>query len=343
MTNPAGRPPVAPSAAELLAGARAAVVPVMREAVDALPEPMRRMAGYHLGWWNTEGGPETGAAGKMLRPALVLAAAAACGDATHAAAPGAAVELIHNFTLLHDDVIDGDRLRRGRETVWSRWGVPAAITLGDAMHACAVAQLVSRLPAQLAIGAAVRVEATVIDISVGQHQDCDFERRTGVDVAEYAAMAVAKTGSLFGTSCALGALAARADPTTVAAMDTFGRELGIACQLADDLLGIWGDPAITGKPVGNDLARRKQSMPVVAAMSSKTAAGQELSALYRRGRPLTAADVERATRLIEATGARTEVLRIADDRVSAALAALPDRAAAGDLLVLVDAIVHRDR
>ncbi|APA96396.1 polyprenyl synthetase family protein [Nocardia seriolae] len=331
------------SAADLLAAARATVLPVLRPVIDRLPEPLCHLAGYHLGWWDAHGGPEQGAAGKMLRPALVLAAAAACGDCTHAAAPAAAVELIHNFTLLHDDVVDGDRLRRGRETVWSRWGIPAAIMLGDAMHAAAVAQLISRLPAHLSTAAANRLEDAVIDISLGQHRDCEFERRTRVDLTEYTDMAAAKTGSLFGASCALGALVAHADPETVAAMEEFGRELGVACQLTDDILGIWGDPAITGKPVGSDLARRKKTMPVLAALASETPEGEEFSALYRSERAFTAADIARATHLVEATDARSTVRRKADERLAAALAVLPDGTVPADLLTLVDAIVHRDR
>jgi geranylgeranyl diphosphate synthase type I len=133
-----------------------------------------------------------------------------------------------------------------------------------------------------------------------------------VGVDEYMAMAMGKTGALMGCACALGALSACADLSTVAAMDRFGREVGLAFQLTDDLTGIWGDPKVTGKPAGNDLARRKRSAPVAAALAPETDALVELGGLYRSETPMTSADVARAAALIEAAGVADKAGRYTD-------------------------------
>jgi geranylgeranyl diphosphate synthase type I len=125
-----------------------------------------------------------------------------------------------------------------------------------------------------------------------------------VSLSECMTMVAGKTASLFGCSCALGALLAGADDTRVDALRDFGLELGVAFQLVDDMLGIWGDPEVTGKPVGADLARRKKTLPVVAALISDTAAGRELLALYHGNGSLDDGQVARATRLVEEAGAR---------------------------------------
>ncbi|MFI9503636.1 polyprenyl synthetase family protein [Nocardia sp. NPDC052566] len=315
----------------------------LRRAVETLPEPMRRMAGYHLGWWDEHGIATGGNGGKGLRPALVSATEKTCGAAESAAACAAvAIELIHNFTLIHDDVMDRDATRRGRATVWAVWGVTDAILLGDTLHGLAVRVLVDGLPAQYAAAAVARLCTAVIELGRGQQQDCAFERRYAATVAEYEAMAMGKTGSLMGCACALGALCAGADPCTIARMDRFGRELGLAFQFTDDILGIWGDPAVTGKPVGADLARRKLSLPVVISLASKSGAATELAALYRRDSPLTATEIARAAALIDATSGRRRAQELADLRMRSALRMIPDTPAADDLAALTRAVAHRN-
>ncbi|MBS2553698.1 polyprenyl synthetase family protein [Catenulispora sp. NL8] len=296
---------------------RDAVEPVLRTAVETLPGRLRSIAAYHLGWEDADGTALGGIGGKLLRPGLVLAAAAAVGgSATDPAVlrSAAAVELAHNFTLLHDDVIDRDQTRRHRPTAWTVFGVENAILAGDAMLALAL---------RLVGGAAAsRLAECVIEICDGQYEDCSFEHRDDVTLDECLTMAGKKTGALLGCACALGALAVRADPLAVAALDLFGREIGMAFQLTDDLLGIWGDPAVTGKPVGADLTARKKSLPVVAALSGRSAAAGELARLYALGRDFTEHELRHATDAVERAGGRAWAATEATARITKAHAHL---------------------
>ncbi|WP_330185733.1 polyprenyl synthetase family protein [Nocardia sp. NBC_01503] len=317
--------------------------PALRESVQSLPDALLRMAGYHFGWWNPEGIPCRAGSGKALRPALTLGTAAMYGAEPAAIAPvAAAIELVHNFALIHDDVIDGDPTRRGRPTVWAVWDVPAAVLLGDALHALAVRVLAAHVPAGEAREAIDRLESAVIEMCRGQQEDCSFDGRHPTSVLDYERMAMGKTGALLGCACALGALRAGAGATAVSAMDRFGRELGMAFQYTDDLIGIWGDPGVSGKP-SSDLARRKKSMPVVTALHSNAPAARELDGFYRAEAPMSQADIARAAVLVDAMGGRRTTQHHADRRIAAALAALPDRPAATDLITLAHNITHRDR
>lgn len=262
---------------ELLTWSRRAMDPALHAAVDTLSEPLRHMAGYHFGWWDRHGAPSEANPGKALRPALVLLSAQAVGAPVTDAVPGAvAVELAHNFSLLHDDVLDRDHTRRGRPTVWSVFGVGQAILTGDALYALAVDVLSGAPPRSTAA-----LTSATQQLLAGQAADLAFERREDVSLGECMQMARQKTAALMGCACALGAVAGRARPGQVAKLRAFCRHLGLAFQLVDDLLGIWGDPAVTGKPVYADLARRKKSLPVVAALTSGTPAGRELATRYR--------------------------------------------------------------
>ncbi|MFC9433050.1 polyprenyl synthetase family protein [Nocardia sp. NPDC057030] len=332
-----------PAARILLAQTRAVCAPVLHESVESLPEPMRRMAGYHFGWWDAVGAPVNADRGKSLRPALTVGTAIAYGSTPAEAAPvAAAIELAHNSTLIHDDVIDGDQTRRGRTTVWRVWGTADAIQLGDALHALAI-RVLTRRPTRWTSEAVDRLETALIEVCRGQSEDCAFETRAQIAVDEYVRMAMGKTGALTGCACALGALSAGASPTAVAALDRFGHQVGLGFQFVDDLLGIWGEEATTGKPAGNDLARRKQSLPVVAALASDTAAAVELAGLYRSKLPMTAADVHRAATLIEAAGARESTARHAEQHLAAAIAALPGTPRWDDLIALGHTMIRRNR
>ncbi len=333
----------AAQAAAVLARARRRCELPLREALATLPEPLDRMAAYHLGWRDSEGNPTDVGWGKGLRAALVLGAASACGIDPEAVVPAAvAVELVHNFTLVHDDVMDADRQRRGRATVWTIWGVPQAICLGDALHALAVQTVIDAWPGGLGAEATALLESAIVALCRGQSEDCAFETRSTVRTEDYLAMAAGKTGALTGCATALGALCAKADAPTVAKFGAFGHELGLAFQLVDDILGIWGDPAATGKPAGGDLIRRKRSFPVVAALSSGTAAAAELEKLYRSSTPMIGSDVARATAAVRAAGGMRSARRHAGERVSAALALLPDPGRAPELLALVHFAIHRN-
>jgi len=315
---------------------------VLRNAVSWLGEPLATMAGYHMGWWDADRGGATGSPGKSLRAALTLASAAACGTDADAAPAAAAVELMHNFSLIHDDVMDRDATRRGRTTVWALWGESTAIILGDALHALASRVLTQLSDRSLALNAVERLESSCVSLCVGQYLDCDFETRRRVTVDEYLHMAAGKTASLMGCACALGALSAKADPSVVTAMDQFGYQLGLAFQIVDDVIGIWGDPERTGKPVGSDLANRKESLPVVAAHESGLPAAAELAEMYRSSAPMTHSDIARATQLVEAAGGRQAAQQYADDCFRAAIAALPEPLRSSDLMALAQLVIRRE-
>lgn len=332
----------------LLERARAAVDPVLRAALGSLPAPMRRIALYHFGWEHADGSPAGGGSGKAIRPALVLSAASAVGGPTARAAAvraAAAVELVHNFTLLHDDVMDRDTTRRHRPTAWTVFGDTDAILAGDTLQALAL-RLLAEDPHPAGRAAAARLADCVVELCAGQHADTAMERRAPGDVtlAETLAMAESKTGALLGCACAIGALYADADDADVAAMDAFGRAAGLAFQLIDDVIGIWGDPRRTGKPAGADLAARKKSLPVVAALTSGTPAAAELAALYAV--PHQKEDLEHIARTVERAGGRDWAQAQAADRMGRAMQevarAVPDPEAAGGLLTLAEFVTRRN-
>ncbi|MFI2430889.1 family 2 encapsulin nanocompartment cargo protein polyprenyl transferase [Streptomyces sp. NPDC018693] len=334
-------------AAAILERSRAAVDPELRAAIDALPVSMRRVARYHFGWEHADGTPAEGHAGKAIRPALVLTAAAALGGAparTAAVRAAAAVELVHNFTLLHDDVMDRDATRRHRPTAWTVFGDADAILAGDALQARAL-MLLAEDPHPAAPAAAARLAACVVELCEGQHADTALETRAPdeVTLTEVLTMAEAKTGALLGCACALGALYAGAAEEDVAALDAFGRESGLAFQLIDDVIGIWGDPRRTGKPARADLAARKKSLPVVAALASGTPAAAELAELYAL--PHDKEDLERTALAVERAGGRDWAQEQAADRMSHAMdelsRAIPDPESAGGLLALAEFVTRR--
>jgi len=353
--QPAGAArPAAPldghEAAAILERTRASVDPELRAAIDSLPGSMRRIALYHFGWEHADGTPAAGNAGKAIRPALVLTAATALGGpraGEAAVRAAAAVELVHNFTLLHDDVMDRDTTRRHRPTAWTVFGDADAILAGDALQALALGLLAGD-PHPASAAAAARLAACVVELCAGQHSDTALERRHPGEVTldEVLTMAEAKTGALLGCACALGALYAGAPEEDVAALDAFGRQAGLAFQLIDDVIGIWGDPNRTGKPAGADLAVRKKSLPVVAALTSGTPAAAELAAQYEV--PYEKADEEdlaRTAQAVEEAGGRDWAQAQAADRMARAMQelsrAIPDPEAAGGLLALAEFVTRR--
>ncbi|MFE0457859.1 polyprenyl synthetase family protein [Kitasatospora sp. NPDC058965] len=327
----------------LLHEARESIDPELRKAVDRLAEPIRTVVGYHFGWWDEQGRPARADWGKGVRGALVLGAARAVGaDAGAAVATASAVELVHNFTVVHDDVMDGDVLRRGRATVWSAFGTSQAILAGDAMLVLAL----GTLSAQYRPQAVREVSRTLVDLVAGQGCDLAFEARSDVELEECLQMAAGKTASLLACACAVGALAAGAAPEQVDALRAFGHHLGLAFQLVDDLLGIWGDSRTTGKAVGADLRLRKKSLPVVAALAAEGPAADRLAELYHRAGALPDAEVVEAASLIERAGgrawARAEVVRQRRRALDCLAAATTGAAADPDLLAIADLIAGRE-
>jgi geranylgeranyl diphosphate synthase type I len=343
--NTEGRP-----AREVLAWSRMVVEPALRAAVHRLPASMLRIAGYHFGWWNQAGqqyhAAESTNGGKAIRPALALLSAQAVGGVPAAAVPAAvAVELVHNFSLLHDDVMDGDVTRRHRPTAWSVFGLNAAILAGDALLTLAL-DVLAASGHPVATDGIRMLSATVQNLVAGQNADLAFEQRTEIALADCLWMAERKTGALMGCACAVGACFGGGSPEQVAALRGFGQHLGLAFQHVDDLLGIWGDPAVTGKSVYSDLRSRKKSLPVVAALTSDTPAGDELAALYHRDAALSETDLVHAADLIAIAGGRAWNQTQIDDLLARAMrelqAARPAQQAAGELGALARLATHRD-
>lgn len=329
-------------ARQVLDRCRALVRPALREAVGRTHPWVGEMAAYSFGWCEVGGAPAAASGGKGVRQALAVLGAEAAGAPGGVAVPGAvAVELVHTFSLLHDDIMDGDEARRRRPTVWKAYGTGPAVLAGDALFALAV----ETLAVEAAGPQAVRLLSVALqDLVRGQADDLLFATRpwTGperVRPDEYRTMAEHKTGALLGCAAALGALLGGAPPATVAALDRAGRHLGIAFQMVDDLLGIWGDPAVTGKPVYGDLRERKKTFPVLAALDSP-AAGR-LCALLESG-----VDPAEAAVLIEESGGRSAALAQARRHVTAVETALADVSlearAAEELRALLDFLVRRD-
>ncbi|MEU7427991.1 polyprenyl synthetase family protein [Streptomyces sp. NPDC040750] len=333
----------APSAApELLVHCAELVRPSLREAVGRLHPWMAEMAAYSFGWCEVGGAPTATPGGKGVRQALAVLGARAAGADGRAGIPAAvAVELVHTFSLLHDDIMDGDATRRRRPAVWKAYGTGPAVLAGDALFALAVETL-----AVVPQGArAVRLlSAALADLVRGQADDLLFTGRpcTGPDrvtVEEYRAMAEAKTGALLGCACALGAVLGGADEDMAGVLDRAGRHLGIAFQLVDDVLGIWGDPAVTGKPAGGDLREHKKTYPVLAALDSPAA--RALPELLH-----SPARAQEAAKLMEAVGGRTAALAEARTHTATARTLLTQTplaaGAAEDLLTVLDFLVGRE-
>ncbi|MFD8235536.1 polyprenyl synthetase family protein [Streptomyces sp. NPDC059696] len=326
----------------MLGRCRALVRPALEEAVGRLHPWVGEMAAYSFGWCEVGGTPAVASGGKGVRQALaVLGAEAAGAPRSAGVAAAVAVELVHTFSLLHDDIMDGDTDRRRRPTVWKAYGTGPAVLAGDALFALAV----ETLAAQPGGARGVRTLSVALgDLVRGQADDLLFTDRpwTGperVRPEEYRAMAEQKTGALLGCAAALGAVLGGAVPGTAAALDRAGRHLGVAFQIVDDVLGIWGDPAVTGKPVHGDLRERKRTFPVLVALDSPL--GGRVAALLESGEATGT-----AAALIEEAGGRAAALAEARRHLAAvdsALAGAPLAAgAATDLRSLLEYLVRRD-
>ncbi len=327
------------------------VEPALRAAVDRLDEATAHVCRYHLGFVDADGAElPAGAGGKQVRPLLALLSARAAGQDEQDAVPAAvACQLVHEFSLLHDDVMDGDVERRHRPTTWSVFGVPAAILAGDGLLSLAH-EILSEAASPTAGWATRCLTTATRRLIAGQTSDLAFESRADVTLAECLRMAEDKTGALIACSACLGAVLVDAPAALVLGLAEFGSHLGLAFQVTDDLLGIWGDPGRTGKPAGSDIASRKKSVPVVAALQSATPAARRLRELYQSTDPLTEDDLQTAAALVEEAGGRDVAERLAREESDAALAALsaPERAGAApdvveELATITGRLCGRDR
>lgn len=322
----------------------------MRDHLENTEEAVAQLYGmlrYHMGWADENLAPQSYAAGKRLRPMLCLLAAREVGGDTAQALPAAvAIELLHNFSLIHDDIEDGDEMRRHRPTLWKVWGMPQALNAGDAMFATAFAAM-QRL-ARRGVSAADTLTAlgmftqTCLALTEGQHLDMSFEGRNDVAVDEYIRMIQGKTAALVGTSVAIGALLGGASSMQQKALQRFGTSSGLAFQIQDDILGIWGDPTVTGKAAGNDLLRAKKSLPILHTMSHREVGVEFMTLLNSNFGP---DQLPTALGMMDTAGARDfaeERMRHYHQESNRALtAALGDRAADSMLWALAKGLLNR--
>jgi geranylgeranyl diphosphate synthase type I len=350
---------VKPEAISLEGDVDAAIEPYVSAAIATLEDRaplLGEMARHHLGYGEANRGPaasERRDRGKRMRPAIALLAAGAAGGSSEVAAPlAAAVELLHNFTLVHDDVQDQSPTRRHRPTVWSLWGIGQAINAGDALFAAAHLPLYT-LPERdispvLTLRLLAAFDRMTIAIVAGQTLDLGFEGRSDTFSADYLTMITGKTAAIVRFAAWAGSLLGGATDDAAERWADFGLALGLGFQIRDDLLGIWGAAETTGKAAADDIRRRKQTLPMLLLRERLDVPERAELARIFAASEVDAAGVERVLSLLERERAReaveAEIARY-HDRAAAALreAAMPGPNPSRDRLVaLVDRLSTRD-
>jgi len=309
------------SSPAILDRARSLLDPSLRSAVANLDPNLLTPITYHLGFTDVDGNAIEAGSGKGIRSALAFLGAEAVGAPAQAALPGAvAVELIHNFSLIHDDIMDGDRMRRHRPTVWDVFGVADAIIVGDALHTLAFEQLLVDPTHSPAMTAGARLAQATSAMIAGQAQDVALDRQPSATLDECLIMEGNKTGALLAQSVAIGGVLGEGSDTAVTALERYGASLGLAFQAVDDVLGIWGDPSVTGKPAGHDIRERKKSMPIAMAMESGAEIASTVRSAYQA--ESTGDEIEPLADALEQAGIRAAVNDLAKELLDTAISAL---------------------
>ena len=301
------------------------------------------MLTYHMGWNGNEAKPEQ--TGKRIRPLLLLLVCAACKtEWLHASLAAAAIELVHNFSLIHDDIQDNSPTRRGRPTVWKKFGMPMAINAGDALFTIASQAMLnlseSCEPATI-VKAAQVLHTACLELTQGQYLDLAYQSRADLSVADYFTMIDGKTAALISAASEIGALIGEASSDLVGHYRKFGRNLGLAFQVKDDILGIWGNEATTGKSTATDLVEGKNSLPVLFAINKKG----KFAERWSKGH-ITPAEVPHLTQLLRDEAAydysHEEAERLTGLALDALNAANPRGAYGSALFELADILLKRD-
>lgn len=284
----------------------------------------KAMLAYPLGWTDErlQRLATAAPAGKRLRPGLVmLGCESICGDPLRALPAAAAVELVHNFSLVHDDIQDRGDLRRGRPTVWVTWGEAQAINVGDSLFALAELAILSEssLEPGRVLEAARALNSACMRLVEGQFLDLDLQGSGRSGFAAYELMIAGKTGALIKCCARLGAIFGGAGPELVERFAALGRALGAAFQYQDDELGMWGDPAEIGKSVDSDLRTRKQALPAVLALDAHGPAADRFRELFDRPGELSDQEAAEARRYLEELGIRPRVAEMVRARYREAL------------------------
>lgn len=320
----------------------------MRQVVNSRPPfspDFGVMLRYALGWVNQNDEPYNQLTGKRIRPILLLLSTEAAGGDWRKSLPAAAaVELLHNFSLIHDDIQDNSLTRHNRPTVWQIWGTANAINAGDALFTlayCALEELGSQdIPPQTILKVWRIFNDTMLELTRGQHLDMSFEHKSIVTTDEYLSMIEGKSAALLATCSKIGALIASGDEQLSNAYMKFGLNIGLAFQIHDDILGIWGDPAVTGKSAATDIISRKKSLPVLYGLGKD----EKLVALYQQEK-FDSGDVLEAVNILDRIGARDYAQKSETDFYNRALAALEEANPVGEpgkwLGQLVDVLFER--
>ena len=305
---------------------------------------------YHLGWTDEKFVETKTDSGKRIRPLLCLISCEAVGGNWRTALPvAAAIELVHNFSLIHDDIEDQSDERRGRTAVWKVWGLAQGLNAGDGMFMLArlaLDQLGQHgIPAEKCASVNLEFDATTLALCHGQFLDLGFEARLDVTVDEYLQMIRGKTAALISAATRIGAMLGTEDQTIIRAFSRFGENIGLAFQITDDILGIWGDPSLTGKSAATDILSKKKSLPAILGLNDARH-GAALRGIYSQPE-LSPDDVVRVLELLDAAQARKESQRRADEFRASALDALKDSGlnnrAMNLLCEIADAMTRRVR
>jgi geranylgeranyl diphosphate synthase type I len=307
-------------------------------------KPFHEMLTYHMGWTGEGAGPE--ATGKRIRPLMVLLCTAANGaNWEHALPAAAAVELVHNFSLVHDDIQDNSQKRRGRDTVWTKWGMPMGINVGDALFVMsnqAIIDLKENYQADIVVKAAGILHNTCLDLTRGQYLDMSYEEHKDLSVEDYWPMISGKTSALLMACCQIGALLGGADEEKQESYRSFGHYLGLAFQVQDDILGIWGDEKVTGKSVASDLVEGKNSLPVLAGLRKKG----KFAERWAQG-PIKPDEVEEIARLLASEDgygfAKEASIQMTDMAINSLREADPQGESGEALFELANKLLNREQ
>lgn len=317
-------------------------------------KPFHEMLTYHMGWTGEGAGPN--ATGKRIRPLMVLLTVASSlsnNDAIksnninwlHAVSSAASIELIHNFSLAHDDIQDNSELRRGRKTLWVKWGSPMAINVGDALFVIAnqsILDLAKHYPAEIVVRAAGILNNSCLELTQGQYLDMSYEERTDLAIDDYWPMIGGKTSSLLSACTHIGAVLGYANEERIEAFRQFGYHLGLAFQVQDDILGIWGDESVTGKSAASDLVEGKNSLPVLYALEKNGRFAER----WRRG-PIYQEEVGAVAALLEEEGGKAYAEKMSETETQKALEFLdqaqPQGEAGRTMLELANKLLKRNQ
>jgi geranylgeranyl diphosphate synthase, type I len=318
----------------------------LQQQIQRLDDPSTHlfhdMLAYHMGW-STDNTLAV-SAGKRIRPLLMLLVVSACGGEWLRATPAAAaIELLHNFSLIHDDIEDNSPMRRGRVTVWKKFGLPMAVNAGDALFAISdlsALDIDPASPAETVLRAARVLHLACLSLTRGQYLDLSYEKRMDLAVDDYWPMVDGKTAALLAACGEMGGILGGATSAIAGNYAAFGRNLGLAFQVQDDILGVWGDEYVTGKSAASDLVEGKNSLPVLYGIGGGGAFSRRWAAA-----PIRAEEAKTVAQMLKDEGAyeycTQEAQRLTNVALEELRAASPTGAAGEALEELAHAMLNR--